>query len=106
MFLIRTAFWLTIVVALIPVNAADLGEDRRPVTTLETLGAARALVSDLAGFCERNIQACDTGREVFAQLGLKAKTGLRYVATYIEDEQTTAQADAGTSDDIHTGTID
>jgi hypothetical protein len=86
MFLLRMAFWLSIVVALIPVNPEDLSAGQRPVTTFETLGAAQAVVSDLAGFCERNVNACATGREVFAQFGAKARTGLRYVAAWVEKD--------------------
>ena len=53
MFVIRAIFWVSIVVALIPVNPADLKEGQRPVSTLETIGAAQTLVSDLGGFCGR-----------------------------------------------------
>jgi len=96
MFLVRMAFWLSIVVALIPVNPGDLSAGQRPVTTYETLGAAQAVVSDLAGFCERNANACATGREVFAQFGAKARTGLRYVSAWVEKDGEAAETDPDT----------
>ena len=104
MFLLRMVFWLSIVVALIPVNPQDLSEGQRPVTTFETLGAAQALVSDLAGFCERNADACATGREVFSQFGTKARTGLRHVSAWIGSESE-ATASATPADTIATGAI-
>lgn len=106
MFLIRTAFWLALVVAFIPVNPADLGDDQRPVSTQETIGAVQALVADLAGFCQRNGSACDTGREVFSQFGAKARAGLRYASAYFDEDGATAPDDAGTSDEIRVGAVD
>jgi hypothetical protein len=85
MFLLRAVFWLTLVVAFIPVNPEDLKDGQRTVSTGETIVAAQALLADLSGFCERNPQACGTGKELFSQLGAKAKTGARHVYRYIEE---------------------
>jgi hypothetical protein len=87
MFLIRAAFWLALVIAFIPVNPEDLEDGQRPVTTGETIVAAQALLADLSGFCDRNPNACGTGRELFAQLGAKARTGLRHVTAYLEEQK-------------------
>ena len=84
MFLVRAIFWLSIVVALIPVNPADLQEGQRPVSTMETLGAAQTLISDMSGFCDRNPQACGTADELFSQFGAKARTGMRYVSAWLD----------------------
>ena len=51
MFLVRVAFWLSIVIALIPVNPEDLDDGQRAVSTGETLRAAQTVVADFAGFC-------------------------------------------------------
>jgi len=106
MFLVRTIFWLSIVVALIPVNPADLSEGQRPVSTSETLGAAQALVSDLSGFCKRNPQACKTGSEVASQFGAKARTGIHYVSNWLEKAPgETQNAAASQKDPVRTGAI-
>lgn len=113
MFIFRAIFWLSIVVALIPVNPADLKEGQRPVSTLETLGAAQTLVSDLSGFCERNPQACGTANELFSQFGAKARTGARYVSVWLEkstgEGKTGETAQPGTvqasQDPVRTGTV-
>ncbi len=87
MFFIRAVFWLTLVIAFIPVSPEDLTEGQRSVSTGETLEAARTVVSDLSGFCERNPATCGTGREIFSQLGAKAKTGARFVYSYLDSKQ-------------------
>ena len=107
MFLVRAIFWLSIVVALIPVNPADLQEGQRPVSTLETIGAAQTLVSDMSGFCERNPQACGTASELFAQFGAKARTGMRYVSAWIDKGagETGGNLAAAGQDPVRTGTV-
>ena len=108
MFLVRTIFWLSIVVALIPVNPADLGEGQRPVSTIETLGAAQAVIHDMSGFCERNPKACDTGNELFAQFGAKARTGAHYVSVWFDKAGSKGEDTKGTApaaDPVNTGAV-
>ena len=84
MFLLRAIFWLSLVIAFIPVNPEDLGADQRPVSTKETIGAVQLVIADLSRFCERNPQPCDTGRELFSQFGAKAKNGAQHVHDFLD----------------------
>ncbi len=102
MFLVRAAFWLTLVIAFIPVNAEDLKQGQRVVSTGETILAAQAVLADLSGFCGRNPQTCGTGQELASQLGAKATTGARYVYLFLE-ERTQGKDAAG--DAITTGSV-
>ena len=77
MFLIRAAFWLTLVIAFIPVKSADLGEGQRAVSTMETVSLAQSVVSDIGSFCSRNTQTCETGGVLLSQMGLKARRPIR-----------------------------
>ncbi|SON54864.1 hypothetical protein HDIA_1323 [Hartmannibacter diazotrophicus] len=90
MFLIRTAFWLTIVIALIPVDgreqAADAGE-APPLGAMEAIYAAQATASDLGGFCGRNPNVCQIGGRIASTMALKAKTGARMVYEWIDGEE-------------------
>jgi hypothetical protein len=107
MFLVRTIFWLSLVIALIPANPSDLTEGQRPVSTFETLSAAETFVRDLSGFCERNASACDTGRQIVAQFGAKAHTGLSYLSAYIEKKTPPPSRTATDGEDnVKTGAID
>lgn len=65
MFVVRAVFWLTLVAMLVPEVPHD---DARPpgggpqerVGLLDTVMAGKAAVADLAGFCDRNPDACRT----------------------------------------------
>ena len=105
-FLIRTAFWLSIVIALIPVNPADLRPDQRPVSTLETISIARTIVADAAGFCERNPMSCQTGRELFSQFGAKARNGWDLASRLFGTGEAAGDTQAAARDRMKTGSID
>jgi hypothetical protein len=68
MFLIRVAFWLGLVVLLLPT-------DERQQARL--YGTAVATVERVTTFCERNPQACAVGAEVWATFLRKAEFGAR-----------------------------
>ncbi len=109
MFLIRAVFWLSLVIAFIPANPEDLDEGQRAVSTGETMVAAQALLADLSQFCERNEDACVTGKELFAQFGAKAKTGARGLFDYLGERkagETAVEAlSAPAADETNTGSV-
>jgi len=98
MFFVRTAFWLGLVIALIPVRADDLPEGERPVSTLETVGLAKSVVGDVATFCNRNEQTCDTGSLLISQMGLKAREGARIAYVWLDEQFGAESADAASDD--------
>ncbi len=81
MFLIRTAFWLTLVIFLLPSNE----EEQR--AAVRTTGA---MVSDVKSFCVRNPDLCEQGRGAFAAFSLKAKYGWRMLNDLMKDQQGTS----------------
>ena len=105
MFMLRAAFWLTVVVAFIPVSRDDLKENQEPVSAGQTISLARTVISDLASFCERNTSACATGSQLASQMGAKAREGARIVYTALDDQFGTGEQPAGGGDAIdHTAT--
>jgi hypothetical protein len=88
MFLLRTAFWLSVVIFLIPVDhAAEQQADAarvQPIGALEAASAAQQTISDMSGFCGRNPTACDIGGRVATTFMLKAQTGARLVYDFID----------------------
>lgn len=104
MFLLRTAFWLSIVVFLIPVDhAAEQQAETvksQPIGALEAASAAQATLSDMSGFCSRNPTTCDIGGRVATTFLLKAQTGARLVYDFIDrslaDKAGAAGVDHGT----------
>ncbi len=98
MFLIRTAFWLGVVIMLIPVDdkAPDgpVAPGVETIGALEAAGAAQEAIADLGGFCERNPAACDVGNRIATTFALKARTGARIVTEFIDDQLAGEQAPA------------
>ena len=95
MFLLRTAFWLSVVVLLLPADA-DTGDKAPRVTALEALVAARTAVSDFSQFCDRNPDVCVTGGSAFHVFTDKVRYGAKMLYGYFGDEKATAHP-AGTS---------
>jgi Family of unknown function (DUF5330) len=77
LFLIRTAFWLMIIVLLLPTD-----EQQRS----EVYGTAQAAVHDVATFCDRNPETCARGKDAFAVLVQKAQFGARMLMDLINGE--------------------
>lgn len=88
MFLLRAAFWLLIIVLLLPTD-----EDQRN----KVYGTAEAAVKDLATFCDRNPDTCTTGRDAFQVLVHKAEFGARMLMGFIK-EQTGGEPDPAWGD--------
>jgi hypothetical protein len=83
MFLIRAAFWLTIVILLLPADPPS-GPDTSQVNAFQAIGAARDTVADVSSFCARNPDTCVTGNAIFDLLARKVRFGVRKVTEYFE----------------------
>ena len=96
MFLLRTAFWLSVVVLLLP---ADTGSgDKAPrVTAFEAMIAARAAVNDLSQFCDRNPDVCETSGTAFHVFADKVRYGAKMIYGYFGNEKAGREAPAGAS---------
>lgn len=104
MFLLRTAFWLSVVIFLIPVDHAAEQQAQtarvQPIGAFEAASAAQATLSDMSGFCGRNPTACEIGGRVATTFMLKAQTGARLVYDFIDrslaDKSGSTRVDHGT----------
>jgi hypothetical protein len=76
-FLLRMAFWLGLVLILLPSGAAQRGPSGSEVKASEALSAASATVGDLRGFCARQPDACTVGSQVATAIGYKAQAGAK-----------------------------
>jgi hypothetical protein len=79
MFLFRTAFWLVILILLLPTD-----EDQQK----RIYGTAQAAVNDVASFCDRNPQTCAAGQDAFAVLVQKARYGAQMLVSLAENKTT------------------
>ncbi|MFT0860951.1 DUF5330 domain-containing protein [Ancylobacter sp. G4_0304] len=121
-FLLRVAFWLTLVFLLLPGLSGNSGSGRSvegehaastpaqqpkvgeqpKVGALEALGAASSAVADAGGFCTRQPQACAIGSQIIDMLGERAQAGAQLVLGYIteqiaEQKRRVAERAAGSS---------
>ncbi|WP_321335802.1 DUF5330 domain-containing protein [Breoghania sp.] len=98
-FILRTAFWLSLVILLIPADASTGDKDQTHISTFQAIGAAQETYSDMVRFCERNRTACETGSAALDIFSAKARTGARMIYEYLgpdsgasEDTSTVAEA--------------
>jgi hypothetical protein len=82
-FLVRAAFWLSVVILLIPTDEA-------PQARLS--GAADVAVEQAATFCERNPNTCAAGAELWATYLKKAEFALGLATRVVYDWMTKSDA--------------
>ena len=75
-FLVRMAFWLGVVLILLPSGTAQ-NTPASDVKTSEAISAASATVEDLRGFCTRQPDACSVGSHMATAIGYKAQAGAK-----------------------------
>jgi len=87
-FLVKTAFWLAIVLILLPTGGAKDGEIRteQQVSASEAVSDASAAVSDMRGFCARQPDACTVGSQIAVALGHKAQAGAKMLYELLNEK--------------------
>ncbi len=78
MFLIRTAFWLSVAILLLPTPASQQAGEPK-VGPAQAVSAATAAVSDMRGFCTRQPEACEVGSQALTQFGYKAQASAKWL---------------------------
>jgi hypothetical protein len=77
-FLIRAAFWLSIVIVLLPTpESAKVPESG--IGAAQAVTAASATVSDMSQFCTRQPEACQVGSQALTYFGHKAQASAKWV---------------------------
>jgi hypothetical protein len=96
-FLLRMAFWLGVILVLLP----SVGSQPAPKMQVgDAVSAARATVTDMRQFCERQPDACFIGSQTAVALGHRAQAGAKILYEFLNEQLGPAQTgtvDAGTS---------
>ena len=92
MFLVRAAFWLSVVIMLIPADPRSETPAPR-VSMFEAFSSVRAVAADFSSFCERNPDVCVTGAAAFQLFAEKAQNGARLLFRYFDGTAETSGAD-------------
>lgn len=93
-FLLRMAFWLGVVLVLLPTGAAQRSPSSNDVNASETLSAASATVADVREFCQRQPSACTVGSQVATAIGYKAQAGAKMLYDVLSEAM--ARRETGT----------
>jgi hypothetical protein len=76
-FLIKSAFWLSLVLLLIPFDAGDGTQKADTVGPVTALLAARDAASDIGNICARKPDVCVVGQEALHTIGVRARAGAK-----------------------------
>ena len=82
-FLLRMAFWLSVVCVLLPSGGTKSTSPDAQIDATQAATLAGAAVSDMRGFCDRQPDACAVGGKVAIALGHKAEAGARTLYEFI-----------------------
>jgi hypothetical protein len=83
-FLLRMAFWLGVVLVLLPSGGSQPLPPSQ-VSAGEAFSAARAAVSDLQHFCDRQPDVCVVGSQTATTLGQRAQVGAKMLYEFLTE---------------------
>lgn len=86
-FLLRMAFWLGLVLVLLPRDKTPETEKLPQIGAAEAVQAATAAVSDMSQFCKRQPAACEVGGLAAIAIGQRASDGARKIYQIITDKK-------------------
>ena len=86
-FLLRMAFWLGLVLVLLPREKTPESEKLPQIRASEAVSAATAAVSDMSQFCKRQPAACEVGGQAATVIGQRAEDGARKLYRIITDKK-------------------
>ena len=86
-FLIRMAFWFSLVLLALPLGVGPGEDGQQSVGPIQALFAAREAVGDIAGLCERKPDVCETGKSAMYTITVRAKETAKIAAAMIDDQQ-------------------
>jgi hypothetical protein len=86
-FLLRMAFWLGLVLVLLPRDRTPESDKLPQVGASEAVSAATAAVSDMSQFCKRQPAACEVGGQAATVIGQRAQQGARKLYQIITDKR-------------------
>jgi len=86
-FLLRMAFWLGLVLVLLPREKTPEADKLPQVGASEAVSAATAAVSDMSQFCNRQPAACEVAGQAATVIGHRAQDGARKLYRIITDKR-------------------
>ena len=103
-FLLRMAFWFSLVLLALPLGVGSDEDGHQSVGPIQALFAAREAVGDIAGICERKPDVCETGKSAMYTITARAKETAKIAAAMLNDKSTEPGQAPDTSPDISLAT--
>ena len=95
MFLLRTAFWLAVVLALLPSFGPKAAVPAATgVEATEAVTAASETLGDMIGFCSRQPNACAAGVHLASAIGQRAQAGAKMLYGMVGEKLAKTQGGA------------
>jgi hypothetical protein len=88
-FLLRVAFWLSIVLVLMPSGAPQSNAPK--IDAGDAVSAAFAAMSDMGNFCDRQPEACEVGGKAAVAFGQRAQAGARFLFEVLSEKMAPAE---------------
>jgi len=98
-FLLRMAFWLGLVLVLLPREKTPESDKVPQIGASEAVSAATAAASDIGQFCKRQPAACEVGGQAATAIGQRAQDGARKLYKIITDKKPDHTSSIDTADD-------
>jgi hypothetical protein len=86
-FLLRMAFWIGLVLVLLPSDRPANEATATQVNAGDAISAASAAVSDMSQFCTRQPAACAVGGQAATVIGQRAQAGARKLYHIITEKK-------------------
>ena len=97
-FLIRAAFWFSLVLLALPFNTATGDAGGQSVGAIQALAAAGEAVSDISGLCQRKPNVCETGMSAMHTVTVRAIKTAKIAASMLDDDSDANVLDKSTLD--------
>jgi hypothetical protein len=86
-FLLRAAFWMSVVMVLMPTGQTKSTPEEGKISAADAFSAATATASDMSQFCERRPEACVAGANAAALFGQRAQAGAKMVYDFLTEQR-------------------
>jgi hypothetical protein len=96
-FLLKVAFWLAVVVLLLPTPPSDRPSPASQVGAGDAMSAASATVSDMRQFCSRQREACEIGSQAVTHFAYKAEAAAKMLYEFLNERLRSERAGSAMS---------
>lgn len=86
-FLLRCAFWICVVLALLPGGgSSSSGSKEASIGPIDAMTVAGAAVADMGQFCDRQPEACEIGGKAAVAFGQRAQAGAKILYEFLTEK--------------------